>query len=126
MSFYSDNAKSSALEYFLDYESSHSSELLTMIKLTSELPVSTNCRTPSSTSEPSEKREKDSRWEYPWILVQIYWWKYFKILVRNYIKYNKYKNWYVKKDCTIAYPRFLTTVQGGAIVGTALEMPWWS
>ena len=37
-----------------------------------------------------------------------------------------YKNWYVKKDCTIAYPRFLTTVQEGAIVGTVLEMPCWS
>ena len=64
MSFYSDYTKeSSNLEYFLDYESSHFSEMMTIIKLTSELPVSTNCRTPSSTSEPSEKREKDSRWE---------------------------------------------------------------
>ena len=56
--------ESSTLEWFLDYESTHFSEMMTiMIKLTSELPVSTNCRTPSSTSEPSEKREKDSRWE---------------------------------------------------------------
>ena len=139
MSFYSDYTKepSSTLEYFLDYESTHLSEMMTIIKLTSELPVSTNCRTPSSTSEPSEKREKDSRWEYPRILVQISWWKYFKILVRNWREYPSkdknyitnyitYKNWYVKIDCTIAYPRFLTTVQGGAIVGTVLEMPCWS
>ena len=62
------------------------------------------------------------------ILVEI-----FKILVRNWREYPSkgknyitnyitYTNWYVKKDCTIAYPRFLTTVQGGAIVGTVLEM----
>ena len=84
---------------------------------TSELPVSTNWRTPSSTRVPREKREKDSWCEYPGTgflggesFIDTDIGEYFYALVHLSIRYE-------------TNPHFLTTGQVGATGGTVLGTP---